>query len=243
MNTTIEKGSKNALEALLYPPRLPRNVNIDTPTKSKTKQHLADNYENGMLISISNNKTYWEDLIRQYRRQYQSIIFALTGKKISRDDITQLSRIPKRETISNLVYYKIPIVVAGIHDYHKGSELSKGSFRNYDYQHTHFYVYNTHHYLPSNKKQLNAIIKKLEKTLLRYTNSKNGARDIVRISPVGVGKFCYTDNINPTDVYEYLTIPQHSPNKECLINYIATNRHKPEITYPLNTIYYRKNQL
>ena len=61
MNTTIEKGSKNALEALLYPPRLPRNVNIDTPTKSKTKQHLADNYENGMLISISNNKTYWED--------------------------------------------------------------------------------------------------------------------------------------------------------------------------------------
>ncbi len=235
MNSIIAKDKTNALEALLYP--------VPTIKKTKTIQPHSQSYENGMLISISNNKTYWEDLVRQYKRQYQTIIYVITGKKISRDDIRQTRNIPKRETISNLVYRKTPIVVAGVHDYHIGNEYGKGSYKNHEYQHTHFYVYNTHHYLPSNKNELNDVIRRLERTLLRYANSKNGSRDIVRISPVGVGKFCYTDNIQPTDLFDYLTIPEHSPNKECLINYIASNRHKPEITYPLNTIYYRKHLL
>ncbi len=237
------RNDKNALEKLLYPPQRVTIADKKLTSLSSTNTQSTTSYENGMLISISNHKTYWEDLVKQYKRQYQTIILSLTGKKISRDDICKTVGIPKRKTISDIVYNKIPIVVAGIHDYHISSEYGKGSYRNYQYQHTHFYVYNTHHYLPTDKKELGVRIRKLEKQLLRYTNSKNGRRDVVRISPVGVGTYCYTDNVKPTDLYDYLMTPKTSPEKSNLINYISFNRHQPELQYPINSIYYRKHPL
>ena len=41
--------------------------------------------------------------------------------------------------------------------------------------------------------------------------------------------------------YDYLSSPNTNPEKANLINYIANNRHLPNIQYPLTTIYSTKN--
>ncbi len=223
----------NALEDLLY----------SNDVISKNANNISHPYERGMLISISNYSTYWEDIRRNYKRQYQSIIKVLTGKKISRDDIQQTDRLPKRKTISNLVYYKLPIVVGAIHDNKQDDAYGGKSSRYKQYQHSHFYIYNTHHYLPDKLKDLNNKLSKLKSYLLRFTNSKYGKQGTVHISPVGTGKYVYNDIVTPTNLYDYLSLPDTAPNKPAIINYIKENRHNPLVNYPLTFIYYRLNQL
>ena len=48
-------------------------------------------YENGMLISISNNECYYEELFKTFKDAYISIIRALKGKdyEISKWDVRQ----------------------------------------------------------------------------------------------------------------------------------------------------------
>ena len=224
---------KNALEALLYP---------STPP-CKSINNLTYDYDKGMHVSINNHASYWEDLVRQYKKQYQSIILALTGKKISRDDIKQHRGIPIRNTIMSRIYYKIPIMVAGIHDYKEQDANGYGSRRNYEYQHTHLFLYNIQHYLPDTPLKQADRINKIEKHLLRYTNTKKRKKDTIRITPVGTGKYSYTDDIQPNNFYEYLHLPDTEPDKNTLINYISYNRHKPEVNYPLYCTYYSPNHL
>ncbi len=223
----------NKLEELLY----------SADDISKNTINITHPYERGMLISISNYSTYWEDIRRNYKKQYQSIIKVLTGKKISRDDIHQTDKLPKRQTISNLIYYKLPIVVGAIHDNKQDDVYGGTSSRYKQYQHSHFYIYNTHHYLPDKLNELNNKLSKLKSYLLRYTNSKYGKKGTVHISPVGTGKYSYNDVITPTNLYEYLSLPETEPTKPSVINYIKENRHNPLVNYPLTFIYYRLNQL
>ena len=62
---TTHRNDKNALEKLLYPPQSVTIIDKKvTPLSSPDKQPTTS-YENGMLISISNHKTYWEDLVKQ----------------------------------------------------------------------------------------------------------------------------------------------------------------------------------
>ena len=220
---TIEEKQNRIIEELLSP-----NKSLCTNQKL-----LSHPYERGMLISISNYRMNWEDITKQYKRIYQLIFFNLTNQKISRDHIRKVIIIPARESIQELVYRKTPIVVCGIHDYKKEDQCKQ-------YQHSHFYVYNVHHYLPKESLALKSRLDQLWSMLSckRYTNSKYKKKDIIRITPVGNGKYLHTENISPTSLYDYLISPSVEPDKDSLINYISSNRHKPKVQYPLTSLYY-----
>ena len=95
---TKQKNSNaiNALEALLYTPEpfstLPKRDNCNALLP----------YERGMLISISNNRTSYADIVKNYRAQYLTLLYALTGKnEHSKYDIkkVELNYLKIKETI------------------------------------------------------------------------------------------------------------------------------------------------
>ena len=126
-------------------------------------------------------------------------------------------------------------MVCGIHDYRQQETLYGGSLQGWEYQHQHLFVYGIHHHLDSSGKK-EEMIQKLFNP--RYTNNKKRVKDAVRITEVGTGQHSYTDPITATNLHEYLTNPM--PNT--LIHYISHNRHKPEVQYPLKTIYLSHNK-
>lgn len=218
---TVTRSYKNALEEQLYSTNnFKENINKSS--------HL---YERGMFISLSNYRTTAHRITTYYKDQYNSIVRCLTDAKdnISKDDIRVVKGIPSRELISKLCFNKIPIMVSGIHDY-----KHEDSWR--QYQHQHLYLYNTHHYLPTENRPLIDKINKIDSYLMRYINCGKKwetNKDFVRINPVGVGKYSYTDNIEPTTLYAYLTNAEYGT----VIHYISNNKHKPEIQYPLYTTF------
>ena len=78
----------NGLERLLVDTEktvLPKRIHVN-PTSP---------YERGMMISISNNKMHWETLVRNYRDQYLTLLYALTGRNThGRHDIKCVDGIP-----------------------------------------------------------------------------------------------------------------------------------------------------
>ena len=58
--------------------------------------------------------------------------------------------LPTRERLLRVVADKTPIMLAGVHNYKKDDIRSKGK----EYCHSHFYIYNAHHYLPTNPVEL-----------------------------------------------------------------------------------------
>ena len=217
----------NPLEQLLY-----------TPTLEQTKAQYNHPYERGMFISINNHKTDSGKLFTLFSKQYQTLLYGLTGINISRESIkVTAGRLPPRKIIMDLINKKIVLLVAGIHDYKPLDKRGRGSRRNYEYQHTHFYAYGTHFYLPEEEKVLRDKEDHLARLLQRNTNTTNQRHRLVKVSPVGTGKYLYNDQVTPSNLYEYLQSPREDPSRKNVINYISNNKNNPSNQYPLTYIY------
>ena len=216
------------------------NANTDKP--QLVNQY--DNYDKGMLISISNNQLQHNDIINDFKELYISFLVGLTGKKISKWDVRQIQgdwhrdrvKLPTSEILLRLVNNKTPLMLCGVHNYKKDDIKSRGK----EYCHSHFYVYNAHHYLPTNPAELRDIEDKIERHLQRYTNLRKRLQGIIRITPVGHGVHQFTDKVSPLTLYDYLQSPITNPQDNNVINYIANNRHLPEVQYPLSFFYLNK---
>ena len=219
----------NGLERLLYAPD-------QNKTLPESYTHSTNEYERGMMISISNNKTHYEEIKKRYREQYLTLLYCLTGRnEHSKYDIKSVEGIPSQEILIKLIQKKIPIMVCGIHDYKQQETLYGGSLQGWEYQHQHLYIYGIHHHLDSEGKTVDRITKTFNP---RYTNNRKRTKDAVRITEVGTGQHIFTDPITPLNLHEYLT----QPTTNTLIHYISHNRHKPEVQYPLKTIYLSPNK-
>jgi len=219
---------QNALEVLLYP-------SLVEQTKETSQTHL---FERGMFISINNHKTSSGELWRQYKVQYQTIVKCLKGYNPSKDEVKVLTgRLPSEKVIMDLVAKKELLVVAGIHDYKSQDNRGRGSRRNYEYQHTHFYVYGSHNFLPQSNPELDKKIEHLSKMLHRHTHTTNRKHRLIKIQPVGTGKYKFTDDVRPTNLYKYLSLPYDDITKDGIINYIARNKNNPSNKYPLTYLY------
>ena len=84
------KANNNVLEALLYD---------DAPVQVRK----LDSYERGMFISINNHRQGNDDLYGTIKKQYQSLLYALTGDNISRDAIRVTDKLPAQKTILHLM--------------------------------------------------------------------------------------------------------------------------------------------
>lgn len=233
-------------------PVAPVKISYDNPikqwyeTNTKTLQSTNDRskYQKGMLISISNNHLYHNELVKDFKELYISLLVALTGKKITKWDVRQMQggwerdrvKLPTREGLLKLIANKTPVMLCGVHNYKKDDIRSRGK----EYCHSHFYVYNADCYLPKNPVELRDKEDKIERHLARYTNLRKRVQGIIRITPVGTGVYQYTDNVSPTTLYEYLQSPITKPQEHNVINYISNNRHLPSIQYPLTFIYLNK---
>ena len=217
----------NPLEKLLYP-----------PTIQQDKIHIDHPYDKGMFISINNHKSTSGELFTLYTKQYQTLVYGLTGKNISKESIkVSARRLPCRDTIMDLVNSRTLLMVAGIHDYKPLDKRGRGSRRNYEYQHTHFYVYGVHHHLPAEESVLRDKENHLARLLQRNTNTTNQKHRLIKVLPVGTGKYLYNDQVTPTSLYDYLQSPTRDPRKNNVINYIASNTNNPNNQYPLTYIY------
>ena len=233
-------------------PVAPVKISYDNPIKewyeinTKSLQSTNDKgkYKKGMLISISNNHLYHNELVKDFKELYISLLVALTGKKITKWDVRQMQggwerdrvKLPTREGLLKLIANKTPVMLCGVHNYKKDDIRSRGK----EYCHSHFYIYNADCYLPTNPVELRDKEDKIERHLGRYTNLRKRVQGIIRITPVGTGVYQYTDKVSPTTLYEYLQSPITSPQENNVINYIANNRHLPQVQYPLTFIYLNK---
>ena len=200
-----------------------------------TKVNISP-YIKGMFISISNHKKDSYDIEKNFRKQYQSVLKAV-GIKVGRDDIHKQYGLPSRATINGLIEKGIPIAIAGIHDY-ENEDKDDGI----TYQHTHLLIYNIHHFLPNNNKQLASCINRVRATQGRYVGKKF-RRDGVDVRPVGTYKHYTNEQFNDDSFYDYLHNPLNSPNRDCLINYISKNRHNPDVNYRLTYLYHNNDYL
>ena len=161
----------------------------------------------------------------------------VVGIKVGRDDIHKQYGLPIRTTINGLIEKGIPIAIAGIHDY-ENEDKDDGI----TYQHTHILFYNIHHYLPNNNKQLASCINRVGATQGRYVGKKF-RRDGVDVRPVGTYKHYLEHELEDTNYHDYLNIPLNSPRRDCLMNYMANNRHNPDVHYDLTYLYYDEDYL
>ena len=222
----------------------PIKVWYDGNTKPPQFSSNYSKYKKGMLISIDNNQLYHNSIISKFEDLYQSFILALTGKKIDLRGVKKIDgdwygdrvKLPSRYKLLDLISYKIPVMLCGVHNYRKDDIRSGGK----EYCHSHFYVYNVHHYLPSNPVELADKEDKIVRHLSRYLNQRKRFQNMIRLTPVGHGEHQYTDPVTPTKLYDYLQSPNTSPEKDNAINYIANNRHLPNLQYPLTFIYLKK---
>ena len=175
----INQQKNSIIEDLLYSEKVKRTFSAVTQEDSKHP------YENGMFISFSNYKTYQEDLINNYKRQYQSILKSL-GFRISRDEITKRYELPKRRTITDLIVNKVPILVAACHDNTSPDDNGR------TYHHSHFLIYNIHHYLPKTNLELRKVIDQIIKNQYRYVGGR------VKSESVDIRPVSYTHLTLPT---------------------------------------------
>ena len=199
----------------------------------------AEPYESGMFITINNHQCYYKHLSSQFRELYISILSAL-GIKLKRSDVKEMIgkwlgnrvTLPPERKLLELLNYKVPILLCGVHNYKPDDYRSKGN----EYLHSHYFLYNIHHYLPTKSIDMMKTHSKIKDRLGRYVKSRNYKKEqgIIDIEPV-------MDKVTHTTLYDYLTTPNLAPEKKNLINYIANNRHLTSIQYPLTTIYSTKH--
>lgn len=197
---------------------------------------LKHPYHKGMFISISSHKLFYDKLISNFKRQYQSVLKAI-GIKVGRDDIKQVRDLPSEVKINELIKKKVPILIGAIHD-----NPSKDVDDDIRYQHSHLFIYNIHHYLPSNNCGLNELVKRIRAYQRRFVGSKYLKDDGVDVIPVGTYQHL-EDDITDDNFYNYLLHPINNPMKDCLINYIKRNRHNLDVNYRMNYLYYNKDYM
>ena len=91
-----KSNTPNGLEKLLY-------TDIETTVEDTKHVGTTKPYERGMMITVSNNKTHWESMQKQYRNQYLTLLYALTGQnKYSRYDIKSVDGI--EEKVAKKIY-------------------------------------------------------------------------------------------------------------------------------------------
>ena len=224
---TINMNTKNPLEQLLYPPSLEE-------VKTRKSTHK---YEYGMLISINNHRQLSADILLRLPHYYQTLIHTICGNKIGRTDITATRKRPPQEVIADLVAQKKLIVVAGIHDYHRKNYYDTGSSKNFDYQHSHLYVYGAHHYLPRDPEQLKNKEDLICANFKRHAKPPRYRSQPTQIDPVGRGINCFTDAITPSNLYDYFLTADPKVTKRNLLHYISNNRHNPTLQYPITYLY------
>jgi len=208
------------------------------PKPYKNKSHK---YARGMSITINNHKQDSSSIVQRLRKNYKSLMYGLTGSNPSMDDIRLWSgkRIPGRQKVMDIVANNGVLMVAAIHPYdHIDKYSGRGSKFNVDNEHLHLYIYGVHHYLPTAEKELDSKINQLIKVLGRHcTRQNNYLKKFIDIKPVGTGRNQYNDIVSPTDVYDYINLPNTDPIKDCWINYMANCRSLDQPTYPLLYIY------
>ena len=196
---------------------------------------LKHPYQKGMFISISSHKLFYDKLISNFKRQYQSVLKAI-GIKVGRDDIKQVRDLPSEVKINELIKKKVPILIGAIHD---NPTRDGDGIR---YQHSHLFIYNIHHYLPSNNCGLNELVKRIRAYQGRFVGSKYIKDDGVDVRPVGTYQH-YEEDITDDDFYNYLLHPINNPRKETLINYMKNNRKNPDVNYSMTYLYYNKDYM
>ena len=172
-------ATNNGLEALLY---------ADTPRQT-TK---IERYERGMFISINNHKQGNDDLYGTIKKQYQSLLYALTGDNISRDAIRVTDRLPAQNTILHLMAKQRVFVAAAFHSYNAYNQRSgRGSNYNFGgYNHLHLYAYGLHHLMQKHSGGVDAAVNHIKGCLFRhnrFADAKNPNNIDVR--EVGVKKW------------------------------------------------------
>ena len=151
--------------------------------------------------------------------------------------IVSCGKVPNRRRVMDMVIKEAPIVVAGIHKYNYWNQsIGRGSKTNYNYYHLHLYVYGAHHYLQGSDAKVKE--EKLNACLKRYLNSKRKlAGKPVDIREVGINSINKNELVTPTTIFDYLNMPYQSPEKDCVINYIAETKRPKEERHPLYFIY------
>lgn len=226
---------ENTLEMMLYDD----NRCIDRSTGKKSSR-----YDKGMFISINNHKQSSDTLYQSLRKQYQSILYALTGNNASRSNIRLVAdKLPQRQKVMDIIAAKGVIVIAAMHQYDRYNNLTfRGSNANYEYQHLHLFVYGVNHYLPDTDMKIDDKVRHIKHCLFRHNKfSKNASNKKIDIREVGKGKYLYNDPITPTTFYDYLQFPKQQPNRDCVINYMAGCRTDPTAANPLMFIYQEDN--
>jgi len=183
-----------------------------------------ERFDRGMFISINNHKQGNDDLCGSLKKQYQSLIYALTGYNPSRDKIKVTDKLPAQKTILQLMAKKRVVVAAALHAYDAyNHKTGKGSRYNFGgYNHLHFYAFGLHHLMQKHDGGVDAAVEHIRHCLFRHNRFANQQNsNNIDIREVGVGKYQYNDVVTPTTLLDYLALPKTNPTKDCIINYMA----------------------
>ena len=74
-----------------------------------------ERFDRGMFISINNHRQGNDDLYGSLKKQYQSLLYALTGSNISRDEIKVTDKLLAQKTMLQLMAKKRVVVAAALH--------------------------------------------------------------------------------------------------------------------------------
>ena len=198
-----------------------------------------ERFDRGMFISINNHKQGNDDLYGSLKKQYQSLLYALTGCNTSRDQIKVTDKLPAQKTILQVLAKKRVVVAAAFHSYdaynQKNGRGSKYNF--FGYNHLHFYAFGLHHLMKAHDGGVDGAVEHIKHCLYRHNRFANATQsNNIDIREVGVGKYQYNDVVTPTTLLDYLSLPRTNPAKDCVINYMAGTANN-EVTNPILYVY------
>ena len=192
--------------------------------KELPRSNDRERFDRGMFISINNHKQGNDDLYGSLKKQYQSLIYALTGSNPSRDQIKVTDKLPAQRTILQLMAKNRVLVAAAMHNYDAyNQKTGRGSRYNFGgYNHLHFYAFGLHHKMQKHSGGVDGAVEHIRHCLFRHNRFANPSKsNNIDIREVGVGKYQYNDLVSPTSLLDYLSLPRTNPAKECVINYMA----------------------
>lgn len=221
----------NPLEQILY---------AEQSVAATALPSINHKLERGVFLSINNYKQGCDTLYQSLRKQYGSLVYAMTGKNIPADCIKSISgSVPSHQKIMDAVVAKKLIMVAAIHHYdYYSCKTGRGSISNADYQHLHLYVYGMHHYIGKDDAFIDDALDYIPRVLCRHNRFNNKSKSPrIDIKPVGIGKYRFSDVVTPSTLYDYLKLPNAEPSKKCVMNYLADTSGYGGNNYPLTYIY------
>ena len=207
--------------------------------KELPRSKHRERFDRGMFISINNHKQGNDELYGSLKKQYQSLLYALTGSNVSRDQIKVTDNLPAQRTLLQLMEKKRIVVAAALHSYDAyNQKTGRGSRYNFGgYDHLHFYAFGLHHQMQQHKDGVDGAVEHIKKVLFRHNRFANAAKfGNIDIREVGVGKYQYNDVVAPTTLLDYLSLPKTNPSKDCVINYMAGARNG-DVANPILYVY------